>query len=159
MMNQHKSQIKKSVYQIDQSIKIENTSKPSYVCVANGKILVVSITGRDKRILKLFFREIDKPLIFKLFTFSVLCAKLIIRTKCGIVTIDKEYTSHERQIKSFILQILRMENVPEPQIDFAKVGKKSNAHKAGYKALQNKRSDIKAGSREVLKYYEKINKK
>lgn len=146
-------------YQIDQSIKIENTNKTSYVCLANGKCLVSSISSRNKKELKLFFRELEKPLIFKLFTFSVLCAKIIIKLKVNSVSIDKEYPGHERQIKSFIVQILEIEGTSEPIIDFTLVGKNSSAHKGGYNAFKQNIADIKLTASEVLKYYEKTNKK
>ncbi|RJP47636.1 MAG: hypothetical protein C4584_00145 [Armatimonadetes bacterium] len=145
-------------YQIDQSIKIENTNKTSYVCLANGKIIIISISSKEKRELKLYFRKLEKPLIFKLFTFSVLCAKIIIKTKVGSVAIDTEYSGHERQIKSFILQIFRMEDFKEPIISFTQVGKKSPAHLGAYKALGTKIADIKLTASEILKYYEKTNK-
>lgn len=146
-------------YQIDQSIKIENTNKTSYVCLANKKSIVISISAANKKELKLFFRELDKPLIFKLFTFSVLCAKAILALSPGELSIDIEYSGHDRQIKSFILQILRIENVEEPIIAFSQVGKSSTAHTGAYKALRQQRSDIKVTSKGILKYYEKINKK
>lgn len=146
-------------YQIDQSIKIENTSKPSYVCLANGKTIISSISAADKKELKLFFRELNKPLIFKLFTFSVLCAKAVIKLKPGELTIDTEYSGHERQIKSFIYQILRIEGFEEPVIAFSQVGKGSNAHKNAYNAMLKQHFGIKVTSSEVLKYYERINKK
>ncbi len=146
-------------YQIDQSIKIENTNKTSYVCLANGKIIVVSIKAKDKKELKLYFRELEKPLIFKLFTFSVLCAQVIIQAKAGAIIIDTEYIGHERQIKSFIFQIFKMEDFKEPVIGFMQIGKKSPAHLGAYTALMRKKSDIKITSSEVLKYYERTNKK
>jgi hypothetical protein len=43
------------MYEIDQSIKIENTNKTSYVCIANGKVFVASLAGKDKKELKLYF--------------------------------------------------------------------------------------------------------
>lgn len=150
---------KKGFYQIDQSIKIENTNKTSYVCLSNGKILISSISAKDKRELKLYFRELEKPLIFKIFTFSVLCAKIIIKVKPGSVIIDQEYPGHARQIKSFIVQILQIEHVNEPVISFFEVGKSSPAHKGAYMALKTKRSNILVYAAVVLQYYEKINKK
>lgn len=158
-MKKQKKILQKHIYQIDQSIKIESTNKASYVCIANGKILIASIPAKDKKELKLFFRELDKPLIFKLFTFSVLCAKVIIELKPGSVTIDQEYSGHARQIKSFILQILKIEGINEPIISFSEVGKSSPAHKGAYTALKLKKSDFKVTVKEVLKYYERVDKK
>lgn len=150
--------LKLTKYQIDQSIKIENTQKASYVCLSNGKTIVCSISAKDKRELKLFFRELGKPLIFKLFTFSILVAVAIHKLKATSIEIDREYTGHERQVKSFILQILRIEGAKEPLIDFILVGKKSPAHLGAYGALQKSRSDLTITARMVLQYYEKANK-
>lgn len=149
---------KPTKYQIDQSIKIENTQKASYVCLSNGKTIVCSISAKDKRELKLFFRELGKPLIFKLFTFSTLVAATIREVKPSSVLIDCEYTGHERQIKSFVLQILRIEGFKEPMIDFILVGKKSPAHLGAHGALKKNRSNLKTTARIVLQYYEKTNK-
>ncbi len=146
-------------YQIDQSIKIEDTNKTTYVCIANGKLVLSSISSKEKQILKLYFRKLGKPLIFKLFTFSVLCAETIIRSKPQIIFIDKEYLHHERQIKSFILQILRIEGLQEPDINFKEIGKGSSAHKGAYGAMSKKTKGITVLAKDVLRYYEKVNKK
>lgn len=65
------------------------------------------------------------------------------RSQSTAVTIDLEYPGHERQTKSFILQIFRMENLEEIAIYFGQFGKRSNAHKEAYSALKRKKSDIK----------------
>ncbi|MCX6784312.1 MAG: hypothetical protein NT141_04620 [candidate division WWE3 bacterium] len=145
-------------YQIDQSNKIEETSKVTYVCLANGKTIIFSINSNEKQKLKLFFRELNKPLIFKLFTFSVLCAKAIITSKAGTVEIDCEYTNHEIDIKSYITQILLIEKTRSPDIWFAHVGKKSNAHLKGYAAMKKKAKGVTITAGEVLRYYENIDK-
>ena len=145
-------------YQIDQSIKIENTNKATFVCLSNGQTIIVSISAKEKQKLKLFFRKLSKPLIFKLFTFSFLCAKAIMVSKIDSVAIDCEYVNHERQIKSFILQILKIEKIKIPDIWFSRIGKKSPAHIKGYEAMKKKSKGISVMVTEVLKYYEKINK-
>lgn len=146
-------------YQIDQSIKIENTSKTTYVSIANGQAVTVSISASDKRRLKLFFRELEKPLIFKLFTFSVLCARAILASKAKSVIIDCEYTGHEIDIKSFIVQILDIKDKSEVDISFSQIGKKSRAHEAVHKSLEKKDKGITVKVSEVLSFYDKVNKK
>lgn len=146
-------------YQIDQSIKIEDTQKSSYVCLANGSVVIASIAAKEKRILKLYFRKLQKPLIFKIFTFSVLCAQVLMKTRPRIVYIDKEYTAHERQIKSFITQIFSIHDVEIPIIHFDYIEKNVAAHKEAYEAMKNKYANLRVCSKEVLRYYEKINKK
>jgi len=143
---------------IDQSIKIENTNKTSYVSLANDIHLTASISSKHKQKLKLFFRELGKPIIFRIFTFSVLCAELIIKSKTKNVIIDREYVGHERQIKSFILQILRIKKFSEPDVNFTEIGKGSPAHICAYKAMTNKVRELLVTAAQVLLYYEKINK-
>lgn len=148
-------------YQIDQSIKIEDTQKTTYVCLTDGKkSVLISISAKEKRVLKIYFRKLQKPLIFKLFTFSFLCAQAIFKLKSKSTTIDREYLGHERQIKSFILQLSRIEGKLEPEISFSEIGKGVPAHKLVYAAqTHSKPADILVKSGTILKYYEKINKK
>lgn len=145
-------------YQVDQSIKIENTSKATFVSLANDKIIISSISAKAKRELKLFFRELEKPLIFKLFTFSVLCSKVLIKARNDLVTIDCEYTKHEIDIKSYIVQIFRIEGLDVPNICFSRLGKRSSAHTAGYNAMKNNNKGIAVTVKDVLYYYDKINR-
>lgn len=142
-------------YQIDQSIKIENTSKTTYICLAKGKTYIVSIAAKEKHLLKLYYRELNKPIIFKLFAFSVLCAKVLMEAKIATVIIDREYAGHERQIKSFILQIFRIEGLEEPIISFKEIGKGSSVHLGGYEALGKNQKGIIIKAKHVWRYYEK----
>jgi hypothetical protein len=142
-------------YQIDQSIKIENTSKPTYIALTNGTQIVCSISVKDKRVLKKYFRALNKPLLFKLFTFSVICTKAIDVLKPNLVYIDREYVSHERNIKSIILLIFRLHDQDLPIIRFTEIGKSSPAHLKAYQAMKSKKSDKKISSAEVIKLYEK----
>lgn len=151
-------QIRNSIYQIDQSIKIENTAKTSYVCLANGDICIASISAKDKRILKLFFRKLERPLIFKLFVFAVLCAKLIYAVKPNRVEIDKEYQGHDIDVKSFIVQIISIWNHQQTNISFVFVGKSSSAHIEGYKAYKKNIKGITVKAEEVLIVYNLIDK-
>jgi len=145
-------------YQIDQSNKVEHTNKTTYVCLSNSNSFVCSISSKEKQILKLFFRKLDKPLIFKLFTFSVLCAKVISTSKAKSVTIDNEYAGNENNIKSFIIQILQIEKLSEPDISFAKAGKHAKSHLLGYKAMKMKNKGKVFKADEIIKLYEKVNK-
>lgn len=150
--------VKTKSYQIDQSIKIENTNKTTYVCLANGKILISSISSRHKKELKLFFRKLEKPLIFKIFTFSVLCAKIIFQANAEVIAIDEEYSGHEIDIKSLITQILIIWKYKETNISFARIGKNSRAHIEGYRAYKQGNRGIIVDAREVLILYNKIDK-
>ena len=145
-------------YQIDQSIKIENTNKTTYVCLANGQTLISSISAKDKKTLKLYFRELERPLIFKIFTFSVLYAKVISQAKIISVEIDEEYSGHEINIHSYIIQILSIWQTKKIDISFTRVGKKSSAHIEGYKAYKKGRKGISINAQDVLVLYNLIDK-
>jgi len=149
---------KSNIYQVDQSIKIENTNKTTYVAISNGSSLVVSISSKDKKLLKLFFRKLNRPLIFRLFTFSVLCAKVILEAQATKVIIDREYIGHEIDIKSFMVQITSIWNYNGVSISFKNIGKSSSAHEKVYKAYKTKKSDTKVKANEVLILYNLINK-
>ena len=145
-------------YQIDLSIKIEDTSKASYVCLSNTTTAIVSISARDKRELKIFFRKLNRPLIFKLFTFSVLCAKSIAISGTPSVTIDTEYISHETEIHSFIIQILTIWKNPHPTITFNQVGRDSHAHIKALEASRKKQKVLPITINEVLILFNLIDK-
>ncbi len=147
-------------YCIDQSIKIEDTSRTTYVCLANDQTLIASISAKEKRVLKLYFRELDRQLIFRLFTFSVLCATLIFKARPSSIIIDKEYHGHEINIKSFIVQILLVWNMPVSQLHvaFEEIGKGSTAHIAGYKAFRNKEKGEIITAKKVLILYNLMDK-
>jgi len=145
-------------FKIDQSIKIENTNKTTYVAITNSGRVVVSISSKDKKLLKLFFRKLNRPTIFKVFTFSVLCAKVIAHTKAKSVVIDNEYLGHEINIKSFVVQILSIWNYNDTHISFRNLGKSSRAHEVVYKAYKKGKSELKVRAKEVLVLYNLINK-
>ena len=128
-------------YQIDQSIKIENTSKATYVGISNGTQVIISILAHDKRALKQVFRKLKKPLVFKVFTFSVLCAKVLEKSRTKFVIIDREYQGHEIDIKNYIVQLLRLAGKPIPDIHFSLIGKNSHAHHRVYQAHTTKKMD------------------
>lgn len=146
-------------FQIDQSIRIEDTRRTTFVCIANDTIVCSSISAQEKRLLEVYFKKINRPLIYKLFTFSVLCAMVIDAAKARHVTIDEEYVGHSRNIKSFIKQLLEMfKNGISPDVHFNHIGKKSSAHLEAYKAYKINKSGIIITSDKVLRLYQKINK-
>ena len=148
-------------FYLDQSIKIENTQKASYICISNHQVVSCKISARDKRELKLFFRKLNKPLIFKLFTFSVMCAHIIIKSQAKNITIDDEYTNHRRNIKSFIIQVLSIYNHPllSENINFQSIGKNNQAHVQAYQAYKLNRTNLTINAQQIIILYEKVNKK
>jgi len=58
--------------EIDQSGKIEDTSKNTIIAFSNGKFKSIFISAREKRELQKFFRRIGKPRIFVYRVFAIL---------------------------------------------------------------------------------------
>lgn len=147
-------------YQIDQSIKIEDTNRTTYVALANGEEVITYILGKEKRKLKRYFRQRGKPIIFKTYTFSLLCAKALAHTNVKDVEIDREYKGHEINIKSYITKALKFSQVTAPNISFANVGRRVNAHKVANEShkrnIKPKEGELTA--EDVIYLFEKLEK-
>jgi hypothetical protein len=141
-------------YEIDQSIKVEDTAKTTYVALSNSSDIVVSISSKDKKALKKHFRSINKPLTYKLFTFSALCAKTILHLKLkkeDLVTIDIEYPGYNRNIKYYITAIIKYHRKEAPDLIFQEVGKRSRAHRKVYKAFKAREKGVMVDAKWILK--------
>jgi len=96
------------LYQVDQSGKVEDTSKLTIVCVAGKKIKTLKIYAREKRRLITTMRRLDYPkkiFIYKIF--AALVFILIKEEKIDNLSIDKEYPGHEGFIKEIIFQFFK----------------------------------------------------
>lgn len=118
--------------QIDQSGKIEQTSKNTILCLSNGFWDAVSIKAKTKRQLQEIFRRNGQNRNFILFTFCAALALLLKRNlMLNEVTVDKEYTSKEGIIKKITQEMLASEK-KIPEIYFGNIGKKAMAHNRAY---------------------------
>ena len=125
--------------EIDQSIKIENTSKTTYIAFSNAINHVVSLSAREKKKIQTYFRKIGKRKLFVTITFSTLVF-LLIRNHLEngmTIIVDKEYPGYEKYIeqklKDFIDQNTRKENC---RMRFSEIGRKSGAHIVAYDAFR-----------------------
>lgn len=113
---------------IDQSGKIEDTSKNTVLAFSNeinGSILIKAV---EKRKLLKIFREQNRPKIFTFQLFSILIYELLVKYKVKnhIVFIDIEYPGQNDLIKSYIIQLInRFKGVAitNHDINFVLVGK------------------------------------
>ena len=142
--------------EIDQSGKIEDTSKDTVVAFSNGKSKSIFISAKDKREIQKIFREIGKPRIFIYKTFAILVFLLVKDDlkKIKEIIIDEEYPGKENLIKNYLLQEIRKArlNFCPDDILFRQIGKKSGAHSVGYLTYTNKISpNKKIKVRELLK--------
>ena len=129
-------------YQIDQSGKIEDTSKDTILAVANEDFAyTLKIPARVKRELQIYFRSIGEP---KLFVYKTFTAGLFIllnayNVKIDSVEIDREYSGHEELIGGMLKMLFKIFGVGSRiNYSFQLVGKSSPAHDAAYKVTAGK---------------------
>lgn len=120
--------------EIDQSGKIEDTSKDTILAFSNKIWSAIVIPAKVKRQIQEIFRRQGKPKIFVFRTFAAGIILLIKNYQKQItdVQIDTEYPGNEAVIKDIVVQMLREQGIPEPNIYFGRIGKKSMAHHRGY---------------------------
>lgn len=124
--------------EIDQSGKIEDTSKPTVLALSNDQKFTVILSASDKKLLQDMFREFfHKKRIFVYQVFSALLFILITSAKIKKgVTIDKEYPTKESLIIRYCLEMCRRKNIQEFPLNFGHVGKSSGAHSLAYKTFK-----------------------
>ncbi len=142
-------------YQIDQSGKIEQTSKNTVIALSNSIHATILLKAKDKRDLQKVYKAAGKPKIFSIQVFSALTYLLLEKAKIesGIIYIDKEYPGYEDIIKSYINQLInkRAKFRFDPEnIRFMLVGKTSNAHIIGYKIWKRGKADFKITKVDIL---------
>jgi hypothetical protein len=126
---------------IDQSGKVEDTSKPTVVAFSNGKSRAVYISKKEKRKLIKAVRQLDYPkttFVYKLF--SGLIFILLYQQNVDEVFIDIEYEGHNSDIKNILIHLFNKNSADVPNIRFTLVGKKSNVHKKAIEVFRNKQS-------------------
>ena len=142
-------------YQIDQSGKIEQTSKVTVIAISNSIQATIILKAKDKRDLQDIYRQAGKPKVFAIQVFSALTYLLLEKAKIeiGMVYIDKEYPGHEAIIKSYVNQLIKKRgkiNLEPENIRFTLVGKSSNVHLYGYKKFKRRKADYKVTKEDIL---------
>jgi hypothetical protein len=126
--------------EIDQSGKIENTSKNTILAFSNNIWSAVVIPAKVKRQMQEIFRRRGQPTVFVFRTFAAGITLLLQNCQKQItdVQIDTEYPGHEAVIKDILVQMLREQKMHEPNIYFGRIGKKSMAHHRAYAVATGK---------------------
>lgn len=141
--------------EIDQSGKVEKTSKPTVIGFSNSFQRTILISAKEKQKLQREFRKIGKPKAFIYQTFNVMIFILIkdYAKKLDSIIIDKEYPGKEQDIKLQIYSLFAKHQITiEPKIIiFKEIGKKSNAHNISYLAYKKRKADIIISAKDVLK--------
>ncbi|MDP1743807.1 MAG: hypothetical protein Q8L51_03390, partial [Candidatus Amesbacteria bacterium] len=115
--------------QIDQSGKIEDTTKDTVIAFSNGTSESVFVSKKVKRQVQEYFRKIGKPELFVDKTFSIVVYFLICNIKpIQKITIDLEYPGRDKFITTMILDLLKVNKKLIHDINFARIGNKPKAH-------------------------------
>lgn len=141
---------------IDQSGKVEYTSKHTVVAYSNAKQKSLRISARNKREIQQVFREAGKPDMFVYKTFAILIYLLIVADleEIQTVIVDTEYVGYEPVIKNTLLKLIRRKQpFDHAMIQFQQVGKKHSCHAEAIRTFRGeKKADITVSTEEVLKY-------
>lgn len=146
-------------YQIDQSGKIEHTSKTTIIAYANGRVNSLKISAKEKQKLIQMIKELNRPKTTYIYTiFAVLIFILLTssRNRYDIteIIIDKEYPGKDATIKNTILQLYTVSKMRPPYIRFHEIGRKNMAHKTALCVFQGKQKpDLIVNAMDVFKYF------
>lgn len=130
--------------EIDQSGKIGDTSVDTVLAYSNAESYTVLIPRQVKRECLLLLRRQGIPantIYYRLFSISLyfLLRERIDRIDQAII--DVEYPKHEESLRRYLLNLLRRggKTIGKEKVQFAFIGKKSNAHRLGLETFQGKR--------------------
>ena len=144
------------IVDVDQSGKLEDTSVPTAVALANGHKRCLLISAMEKRKLQKIFREMNKPRLYAYRTFSILIFVLLQKNMKRIdrVVIDTEYPGYDHVISCMISETAALFGVSKllPDVVFEQVGKASTSHLLAYDVFKKKRKpDITVTAADVLR--------
>jgi len=138
---QKKSQTLLMKIEINQSNKIEQTSKDTVIGIANEKTFTVLITRKIKRKLQEEFRKQGRPGLFVYRTFIagvVLAFKYAQLKNLSQIVIDEEYCGKDKMLKSMFLEMWSRFFREIPEISFDKIGRNSKVHNICYLTMKGK---------------------
>ena len=143
--------------EIDQSGRIEYTSKPTVLAFSNSRNGLIIILAREKKLVQKYFRQIGKPRLFAYMTFAAaifLLTKNIVRNRDQLI-IDREYPGYEkfigRKVKECILSQTKIRDIG---ISTTQIGKKSKAHDLAWHEYTKQKRDgkiKKISARELIR--------
>ena len=142
--------------EIDQSGKLEDTNKHTFLAYSNNSHFVLKLGSTEKKKLQKYFRSIGKPRLYIYITFASLIIILLEKFKSSNnqIIIDTEYPGKSHLIRDLIKNMRR--NFPIKEIVFHSIGKKSRAHfLAKGTAIKKLNPDIVIRADRVLKIIKK----
>jgi len=130
--------------EINQSNKIEQTSKDTILGLANDETFTILINRKIKRKLQEEFRKQGKPRLFVYRTFIagvVLLLKYAQLKNPSQIVIDEEYYGKDKMLKSIFLEMWSRYFKEFPEVIFEKIGKKSKVHSVCYSVMKRGQAD------------------
>jgi hypothetical protein len=138
-------------FEIDQSGKIEDTSKNTVIAYTNGARATILITRKTKRIIQERFRRYGLTRVYIYLTFAVAIYFLIrnIKQKKEFL-IDEEYPGNNKIIINFLRKLLETHKLPSHDIEFKRIGNHPRVHYAAKDVYNGKRKADKIISEKEL---------
>lgn len=143
--------------EIDQSGKIENTSKNTIIAFSNNIFGSIFISAQNKREIQKVFRNAGRSRMFVYKLFAILIFLLVGKHLGNIdqIIIDDEYPGKGYLIKNFLFQEIQKINpsFSADNITIKIIGKKSRAHYVAYGvAIGKKLPDKRVNIKEILRF-------
>lgn len=129
--------------EVDQSVKIEQTSSDTILAYSDSKQFAISIPAQVKREALVYLRSrgwFGRRAVLPCFAAGLFLLLKDIAGQVTLITIDQEYQGHEADIKTMLLRHMRkigLELSPDV-IRFERLGKKSRAHKRAWGVQRGK---------------------
>lgn len=127
------------IYQIDQSGKIEQTNKMTVIAFSDSTKYAVVYPAKIKHKIQEVFRMHGFTALFIYYSFSVGVYYLLEHLEQkSYITIDLEYPGKDKIIKQFVDSLLKKNNKPDHDINFARIGNRPLAHYAAKDVFDKK---------------------
>ncbi|MFH0863574.1 MAG: hypothetical protein V1858_00585 [Candidatus Gottesmanbacteria bacterium] len=145
------------IYQIDQSGKIEDTSKPTVLALSNSKTYSIFISAKVKREIQEIYRRhgLTRFYIYETFSLGIYFLLRHLKEKVEVV-IDVEYEGWDKLISQLISIFLKTNKKPAHEISFAYIGNTPKVHYAAHDVFVKKnRPDRTITKEEILQELKK----
>ena len=141
--------------EIDQSGKLEETARHTFIASSNNKHFVIKVSSQNKKKLQKHFRNISKPRMYVYAVFASIVSILIKKNKhADLIVIDREYLGKDTIIKGIIQH--QYPAVSFDTVRFDHIGKKSSAHYFAYgAAIKEQKVNLELGFDDIIKLLKK----
>lgn|GEM_PF-555385 len=125
--------------EVDQSGKVEDTSKDTVVAYSNDTQYAVLVTRKVKRQIQEFFRLKGLNRLFTYFLFSYVLYRVLVKmAKTQRITVDVEYPGKEDLVRKLTGVFFKQTKKKAPEFNFGHIGNHPRAHYAAKNVLDRK---------------------